>query len=251
MADLVQQALNEFDSPEMTVGALCRRAIRIARLRNDWENLWWLLMEVEAVGDKEAKLRRVKELAPHFPLDKWEQLRVGIPRAFIEERGYVGDTETTGIESGSVYGGTVDELEAKIAILLRHAEEAVPPPGMHPVDLYFTEQEKSQLRFDLTMSAEAHRAILFRIRQRVYTFLSETEQALACGQANSEIFERNRQYVDQRISYLAPGVLISSQLLTGGWVRATKRLGAKLFSLAAASSSLWRIHSIRHRKTRS
>lgn len=207
VANLVQNALNEFDNPEMTVGTLCRRAIRIARLRNDFESLWWLLMEVEAIGDRQAKLRRVKELAPHFTREKWEQLKVEIPRAFIEERSYVVDTPTTGIESGSVYGGTVDELESKIAMLLRHAEEAVPPPGMHPVDLYFTEQEKSKLRFDLTMSAEVHRAILFRVRQRIYTFLSETEQALAYGHANADIFERNRHYVDERIRFVAPGVL--------------------------------------------
>lgn len=78
---------------------------------------------------------------------------------------------------------------------------------MHLVDLYFTEQEKSKLRFDLTMSAEVHRAILFRVRQRIYTFLSETEQALAYGHANADIFERNRQYVDERIRFVAPGVL--------------------------------------------
>jgi len=50
-------------------------------------------------------------------------------------------------------------------------------------------------------------AILARMSQRVHSFLSITEQQLAFGQINSDIFERNRQYVDSRLYVIAPGVL--------------------------------------------
>lgn len=43
-----------------------------------------------------------------------------------------------------------------------------------------------------------------RISTRVHRFLSTTEQQLYLGQVNSDIFERNRQYVDRRLLEVAP-----------------------------------------------
>jgi hypothetical protein len=112
---LVQTTLDEFDNPNYKLSSVLRKAIRIARLRNDHENLWWLQEEMLADSDKEARNRIKRELLPHY--------------------------------------------------------------------------SREQFR---------------RIEHRVHEFLSITEKQLAYGQINSDIFERNRQYVDSRLSAIAP-----------------------------------------------
>lgn len=41
-------------------------------------------------------------------------------------------------------------------------------------------------------------------RQQIGEFLTETERQILFGQVNSDVFERNRVYVDERLSAVAP-----------------------------------------------
>src|SRR5207302_1400562 len=101
---------------------------------------------------------------------------------------------------------SVGEIEAEIASLESQIKTAVPPPGLHTLDLYHRDQTLSELRRIMTTKKDLLRAILERIRQRVHDFLTQTERELVYGQANADIFERNRQYVDARIRVIAPEV---------------------------------------------
>lgn len=55
--------------------------------------------------------------------------------------------------------------------------------------------------------ADEYSIVLRRIENRVHEFLSTTEKQLMYGQMNSDIFERNRQYVDARLRAIAPDAL--------------------------------------------
>jgi hypothetical protein len=46
-----------------------------------------------------------------------------------------------------------------------------------------------------------------RIAHVVYDYLSRTEQQVFYGQANSDLFEQNRRFVDDRLNHLAPAAL--------------------------------------------
>jgi hypothetical protein len=115
------------------------------------------------------------------------------------------ETETTG--SPRAVADSVEELESKVAMLDAEIEWCVVPDGMHPVDLYFRDDQYKTLRVALRASGQSYRQVLSRIRRRVFTFFSQVEAQLAVGQVNSDIFERNREYVDSRLGVIAPDVL--------------------------------------------
>jgi hypothetical protein len=75
---------------------------------------------------------------------------------------------------------------------------------MHTLDPYDTEAAYSKTRTILRLKAEELRSMLKRIEHRVHELLSITVKQLAYGQINSDIFERNRQYVDSRLRLIAP-----------------------------------------------
>jgi ABC-type transport system involved in cytochrome c biogenesis ATPase subunit len=68
---LCRRLFAEFDGPDYRLSSVRRKAIRIARLRNDYENLWWLQAEMLADSDKEARNRIKKELLPHYSKDEF------------------------------------------------------------------------------------------------------------------------------------------------------------------------------------
>jgi hypothetical protein len=51
------------------------------------------------------------------------------------------------------------------------------------------------------------RKVLARITQRVHSYLSQVERQLVLGQLQSDVFEDNRRYVDDRLQKFAPEIL--------------------------------------------
>jgi hypothetical protein len=205
---LVQEALNEFDDPNYRLSNIMRKAIRIARLRNDYDNLWWLEYEMIPFENRDAQERIVWEILPHYSKDRFAAVQKHILEAYIDERRYREvDRYGNVVDKGNVRIESISEIEARVEHLDDVAEKAVVPEGLHPVDLYFVEQSKSQLRTTAQLLAQDLRAILARVGQRVHEFLSVTEKQLMYGQISSDIFERNRQYVDARLHDIAPEAL--------------------------------------------
>ena len=203
--NLVQTTLDEFDSLNYKLSSVLRKAIRIARLRNDYENLWWLQEEMLADDDKEARNRIQKELLPHYSREQFEGTKRSILQAWLSGRSVreVNDDGTL-VNKDTYCSLSVPEIEGHIERLLTEVDSKVPPPGMHPLDLYNTEAAYSKVRTILRLRAEELSTVLKRIEHRVHEFLSITEKQLAYGQINSDIFERNRQYVDSRLRVIAP-----------------------------------------------
>lgn len=204
--DLVQEALSEFDRPEYRLSNVIRKAIRIARLRNDYENLWWLEEEMIESGERKARERLENEILPHYSASDFEEARRDVLRASFSER------SIRTLEDGAVVDGdkicdlSVPSIEDAIRGLNEDAKQG-PPSGMHTLDLYYAEQRYSRLRSQYRFMADEYAIVLRRIENRVHEFLSTTEKQLMYGQMNSDIFERNRQYVDSRLQSVAPDVL--------------------------------------------
>jgi hypothetical protein len=209
---LVQQALDDFDKPDITVSNLVRRAIRIARLRNDFDNLWWLELEMQAIdpGSK-ARARTTPEMLAHYEHREFRELTNRELAAYFSRRRWPA-FDSKGVpqvnkRSESFFPRSVAEIEAELASISEQIASAVPPPGLHTLDLYYRDQELSKVRQVLSTKAELLRGILEAIRQRVYQFLIDTEHGLVYGQLNADIFERNRRYVDKSLKAIAPDVL--------------------------------------------
>ncbi len=205
---LVQTALDEFDGQEFRLSSAIRKAIRIALLRNDYTNLWWLELEILPFEDKDAIERMNTRMRLHYSDTEFRALSVLIGEEYLNRRKCSEfDERGNWVDKGNICALGVPEIEVRIETFMKDSEQAVPPQGLHPVDLYFADQTYSKARnTNLTLATE-YRSIIKRIENKVYDFLSTTEKQLIYGQINSDIFEQNRQYVDTKLRKIAPDAL--------------------------------------------
>lgn len=211
VSSLVQQALDDFDKPGVTLTSQVRQAIRIATLRNDFPNLWWLELEMETLDTKSDAPTRSADLRSHFDGDEYSELLERELLAYLARRKWpiMSSSGLPDYEKPSKASMTrsIAELEATLQRFPDQIRDAVPPQGMEGYDLYRREQQLSKLRLAMSANEMLIRKIVEAVRQRVYQFLVDTEHALVYGQVNADIFERNRRYVDERLLVIAPDVL--------------------------------------------
>jgi hypothetical protein len=205
--EFVTTTLSEIESNQVPLSSIIRKCIRVARLRNDYENLWWLELEMIPFTHQKEWHRVRREVSPHFSQAQCKALHERFVKVYAEERAARSLEGESLINKGEVCGLSVEELEDRVICLQRESEAAVPPPGLHPTDLYLVDQEKSKYRMLMASQASDMRDILSRIRHRVHNFLSQSEKQLAYGQLNADIFEQNRRYVDLKLSDIAPEAL--------------------------------------------
>jgi hypothetical protein len=186
---------------------VARRALRIARLRNDWEAQWWLQLETRTPTlregvNKDVLLAEVKsiaaDIAAHLTAMEFHEVGARVARRWMGGRG----TET---------GFQVQSL-ADLEELVTGMEEQIQslgnlPPGLNPVDLYRRHGQFMDAGAQLRAAAIELKQMLARIRTRIGDYLSVTERQLLFGQVNADIFDRNRHWVDERLARDAPQVL--------------------------------------------
>jgi hypothetical protein len=207
VSSLVQQAMDEFDAPGVTVAGLLRRCLRIASLRGDGVALAWLNMEATDVtnefqGSSEAKrtslaARLMKSIPSTEANEKWTAEYHGYT---VRRRVQPGKEEVNLL--------SVQQIEGTVQ-LLRDQEAALvpPPPGMHTYDLgkYVADQRKMRMTYVTTRMPLDN--ILARIKDRLWEFLTETEHELTFGEATAETFDRLRSYVDRQLTTISPPAL--------------------------------------------
>jgi hypothetical protein len=192
VSSLVQQAMDEFDTPGVTVAGLLRRCLRIASLRGDGIALAWLQLEATDVtnefqGASEAKrtslaARLMKSIPPTEANEKWT----------AEYRGYIVRRRIQpGKEEANLL--SVQQIEGTVQ-LLRDQEAALvpPPPGMHTYDLGKHMADQQKMRMTCVTTRMPLDSILARIKDRLWEFLTETEHELTFGEATAETFDRLR-----------------------------------------------------------
>jgi hypothetical protein len=75
---LLASALEDIDNPAIPVSALARKALRVARLRNDWEAQLWLGLEILSIDHakpESAQIERVvADIRPHLTKEEYEAI---------------------------------------------------------------------------------------------------------------------------------------------------------------------------------
>ena len=191
--NLVHEALGELALDRIRLSNSIRKAIRIARLLSDYENLWWLELEMLNIKAHNAMKEMHKEIVSHIPKERQGVLFDKYWDSLKEERRYQ-DLKRTGTNVrlfDKDLGLSVGEIENRIEYFEREAEQITSA-------LYQVEYRYYATEF---------KVILERIRRRVHYYLSSSEKELIYGQIQSDIFERNRRYVDSKLGKICPDVL--------------------------------------------
>lgn len=201
--ELTRQAIADLDNGDVKLSAVLRSAIRIARLSNDPVWTWRLEKEMIDIEDEEARDRARNEAYAAIPRDRFDKIRERIVEDYIDERSMTGRAQRSDTEP-SMWGQSVPYTEIAIAQLEqdvtanRTARQIRLEQG-HPLGV-FQDQSDEETLVQL-------RIVFERIRQRVHDYLTRVEQRLVFSQINTDIFGRYRQYVDSKLSVLAPDVL--------------------------------------------
>ena len=203
IATRLDEAIAAADNPAIPVSVVVNRAIRVARLRNDWPALVWLLMETRGRNDEQAKNRAGLEIATHLSAGEMASLWRAAVEAFISERALY-------MQEGML-GMSVAEAEASMAGLREQAGHLHPPAGLEGWTLQQTAQSMAEQRAQLLNAAADTEQVLARVRSRVSDYLSAIEQQIAFGQVSADAWERNRIYVDARLVEVAPNALVQFQ----------------------------------------
>lgn len=185
--EIVTIALDEIDKIECPLSSILRKAIRIARLRSDYYNLWWLEFEMLSYDNFETKANLLNEISPHFTKEQFTSSQNQIHQTYFLER--------------KICALSIPEIEVKLEHAMNNPE--------------------TQMRLEFSeRPLKEYREILVKVRQRVYEYLSKVEKQLVFGQLSSDFFEKNRLYVDSRLREIAPEAL---EQFTIGYRRITER----------------------------
>jgi hypothetical protein len=206
---LVNEALHDIETPDTSLSVIIRKSIHIARLRNDYINLWWLDWEMIDVTNNELKRNTIREIIAHFSNEELKSFWNIFIERWALERNYIKITDDLKVEYNEDYllARSVPEIEISLKTRKQEVDHLVAPQGLNPLDLYFVDKSRSELRTITFLVTESLELILERIRHRVHKFLSYTEKQLLFGQVNADIFEKNRQFVDIKLGQLCPEAL--------------------------------------------
>lgn len=199
------EALGKGNTPLSEVAA---QATRIARLRNDFDNLLWLEMEQRQLSTKEAWEAVFGEFASHFGANELKLRQAEAAQKYIDERvTEIPDGLDGKNDQSTTLVGSIREIEANMETISEMIQVPDPPPNLGAMAAEKAFREKQQIAVFAARSKQASTKVLNRIEQRLRAFLSETEKQVMVGQVNADIFEQNRQFVDEQLAASAPKAL--------------------------------------------
>ncbi len=88
--NLVREAFNAIDLPAAPLGPVIQQCIRVARLRSDFDNLWWLELEMISLVDVARRAEIEAALRPHYSAEAFQQKRRSHSSDLLVERLLVG-----------------------------------------------------------------------------------------------------------------------------------------------------------------
>lgn len=199
---LVQETMDRFDDPGMTVAALVRRCHRIAALRGDAVNLSWLSIEGTDLT-VESKTLGNDTLADRLLREVPESERV---RSRTKILAYMARRKHG--EDGDIYGASIEQAESALQQINDELEiVSRVPPGMHPQDLGLRLLRMDGQRAPLVKARHPFEQLITVTRAALWEFLVATEWTLTFGEASAETFDRLRTYVDQQLTTIAAPAL--------------------------------------------
>jgi len=195
------------ESTSLSVSEAVRQSARIARLRNDYVNLWWLEWEMFDVTDKEQRTRLLHEVISHFTKDQFTNYQKKFYEQWVDERRVVHIEDGKVSSKDMILHKGISEIENDLDHYVKLGAEAVSPQGLHSLDLYYSEQRNREVKSIARITEKNCKNILSRVKNRVDVYLSNVEKQIVFGQIHSDIFEENRLFVDRKLGELCPDAL--------------------------------------------
>lgn len=203
---LTREALSGLEGARPSLVTAMRRAIRIARMRSDWEAVYWLSVELEPIGDKEARQRRVAEVAPHFTKEEMNALHHRAVEQTIASRTLGIIDESGRPQNDKITSLSAPELEALLTIHASIRPEAL-PANLLPRDAAALSEARRTASERRTFDFTEMTKVLVRLTQRTHAYLSRVEQQLFRGYLQADFVEHNRRFVEGRLAVICPEAL--------------------------------------------
>lgn len=182
--------------------------LRIAMLRNDFTNQWWIKWEFCTITDSENMRTYPLTIQHKFSPDKFQELWTKYQMDWFNERKISDDdAKTLNIKPGNLYGNSVTELENRIATAENSIRGLTSSQNLSQSAAYEFEMSNFKMRTILENSINVWKNILDKIRNRAAEFLNQTEVDMLSGKTYSDIFLRTKEFVDTSLSKIAPEVL--------------------------------------------
>lgn len=199
---LLDRAFDQLADSRTPLSAALDTATRIAQLRRDHPNLWWLRLETVGL-ERTADWKMVDaDMQGHFSGAEYTTVRDEVIHQFMVRRSHEVDGQDV------VVAQSVRELEGLLSLSDEAVRASQPPEGLHPVDLYFAHERYQKTLVALAPRRQQAVDVLNRVRARVYAYLLQTEAAIELSQVASGAFERVRVAVDARLGEVAPEALV-------------------------------------------
>jgi hypothetical protein len=205
VSQLLSKALDEFDTPGTSLAAHVRRAARIAALRQDYGNQYWLqlqMSDVTVTRTQDPAVAKIRE-----QLDSLLGAEAGGQEAL---KGYlIFERSRSALVDGQIklYMTPVGALEQQLQTTQAAHDDFLVPGGLSGGDLYYAQQHADGGRAQLIPIIGMLQGVLDRVRTAVHEFLVSTEAELERGQARAGLFERAQEYVNASLEQYAPSAL--------------------------------------------
>lgn len=207
-SDYLLKLLNKALDDSEKVSVLVQRAARIARLRHDYVNLWWLEWELVNVTREEERKFVVGEIISHLTKAQLTHFWKKYYELWADERRVVHlDSKLNVSSKEMILAKSISEIENEVGYYSKMGAEAISPQGLHSLDLYYQEQSNIKLKAFARVGENNCKNIMSRVTYRVNSYLSNVETQIAFGQIYSDIFEENQLYVNEKLAEICPDAL--------------------------------------------
>ena len=191
------------NAPKSSVAELVQNALRVAVLRDDPLNEYWLRFELNGISESTRQSREVQ--ACHA--------RLGALMGTEEAARQVGETVNAFIERREIKGGTgqvnpagIGELEVFRDQMQALHDDPI-PEGMTEIDTGLARIERNRARETTTPHLLQLNRVLERVRQAAFGYLIQTEAEILRGQAVPDSIAEGRAFVDSSLSLRSPQAL--------------------------------------------
>ncbi len=205
---LMQECFSQLSQSKCQLSDVISKCIRIARLRDDWANVYWLKSEMISVDDKETRDYMKTEVFYHLSQSLSKEQLAAIRKHIVEN--YVGRrtlSEASRTNENNMCGLSVVEIESRIAQMQQTIDSLRVPSNLSALDAYAIEEQNRIDRNNLESAIYELQRILDRIRVAVQFFLTELEKRLSYEESNRDVFDENRRFVESKLQEVAPQVL--------------------------------------------
>lgn len=190
---LLQLVRDTLGNSSLSTSAVIRNCKRIATMRADYENLWWIECELHEIDEQKRvsdqftwrfNPRKVSEIGPQYS------------RLWLEERQINKyDSNFNIVSHDNIIPFSVGRIEARIRDILNQSHSLPATVHMHTLDAYYTEQSNAKARMFIVQISEELEQVLNKIRTRAFDYLIDIEGQLMRGSQLANYFDENKNFV--------------------------------------------------------